>query len=138
VARETELLEVTRNDRVLEIGAGFWLSNHRAGAGRRARSSHSNVLSELARGAQTLVRSLGIHNTTIRWFDGTIGWSEFGPYRGILVAAGSPEVPQPLIEQLTLGGRLVIPVGDEKSQRLLRITRTEKAHRQKIAARASS
>ena len=125
VARETELLEVTHKDRVLEIGAGsgYQTAVLALVAGQVFALER---LTELARGAQTLVRSLGIHNTTIKWFDGTVGWSEFAPYRGILVAAGSPEVPQPLIEQLTLGGKLVIPVGDEKSQRLLRITRTER------------
>ncbi|MGH9846842.1 MAG: protein-L-isoaspartate O-methyltransferase family protein, partial [Blastocatellia bacterium] len=55
----------------------------------------------------------------------TYGWSEFAPYRGILVAAGAPDIPDPLIEQLAIGGRLVIPVGTVKEQRLLRITRTE-------------
>jgi protein-L-isoaspartate(D-aspartate) O-methyltransferase len=124
VARETELLEVTRKDRVLEIGAGsgYQTAVLALVAGQVFALER---LSELARGAQSLVRSLGIHNTTIKWFDGTVGWSEYAPYRGILVAAGSPEVPQPLIGQLTLGGKLVIPVGDEKSQRLLRVTRTE-------------
>jgi protein-L-isoaspartate(D-aspartate) O-methyltransferase len=124
VARETELLEVTSKDRVLEIGAGsgYQTAVLALVAGQVFALER---LSELARGAQTLLRAFGMHNATIKCFDGTVGWSEFAPYRGILVAAGAPEVPQPLLEQLTLGGRLVIPVGNEKSQRLLRLTRTE-------------
>jgi protein-L-isoaspartate(D-aspartate) O-methyltransferase len=124
VARETELLEVGKDDRVLEIGAGsgYQTAVLSLVAGQVFALER---LTELARGAQTLVRSLGLYNTTIKWFDGTIGWSEFAPYKGILVAAGSPEVPQPLVDQLSLGGRLVIPVGTEKDQRLIRVTRTE-------------
>ncbi len=124
VARETELLEVTKNDRVLEIGAGsgYQTAVLALVAGQVFALER---LTELARPAQTLVRSLGLNNATLKWFDGTIGWSEFAPYKAILVAAGSPDVPPPLINQLTSGGHLVIPVGSEKEQRLLRLTRTE-------------
>ena len=72
-----------------------------------------------------LLSELRFGNAIVKCFDGTRGWSEFAPYGGILVAAGSPEIPQPLVDQLAVGGRLVIPVGSEKEQRLLRITRTE-------------
>ena len=61
----------------------------------------------------------------MKWFDGTIGWSDHAPYDGILVAAGSPDIPEPLVAQLAVGGRLVIPVGDEEQQMLIRIIRTE-------------
>lgn len=124
VARETELLEVGKDDRVLEIGAG---SGYQTAVLAQVAGQVFALerLTELARGAQTLVRSLGIYNATIKWFDGTIGWSEFAPYKGILVAAGSPDIPQPLVDQLAVGGHLVIPVGTEKEQRLIRVTRTE-------------
>ena len=124
VARETELLEIGKDDRVLEIGAG---SGYQTAVLAQVAGQVFALerLTELARGAQTLVRSLGIYNATIKWFDGTIGWSEFAPYKGILVAAGSPDIPQPLVDQLAVGGHLVIPVGTEKEQRLIRVTRTE-------------
>jgi protein-L-isoaspartate(D-aspartate) O-methyltransferase len=124
VARETELLEVGKNDRVLEIGAGsgYQTAVLALVAGQIFALER---LSELARSAQTLVRSLGLYNVTIKWFDGTIGWGEFAPYKGILVAAGSPDIPQPLVDQLSIGGKLVIPVGTEKEQRLIRVTRTD-------------
>lgn len=125
VARETELLEIGKDDRVLEIGAG---SGYQTAVLAQVAGQVFALerLTELARGAQTLVRSLGIYNATIKWFDGTIGWSEFAPYKGILVAAGSPDIPQPLVDQLGMGGHLVIPVGTEKEQRLVRVTRTAK------------
>ena len=124
VARETELLELTRRDRVLEIGAG---SGYQTAILAQVAGQVFALerLPELAREAQNRLRRLGLGNAAIKCFDGTFGWSEFAPYKGILVAAGSPVVPQPLVEQLAVGGRLVIPVGTEKEQRLLRITRTE-------------
>ncbi|MDX2031278.1 MAG: protein-L-isoaspartate(D-aspartate) O-methyltransferase [Blastocatellia bacterium] len=124
VARETELLELTRTDRVLEIGAG---SGYQTAILSQVAGQVFALerLPELAREAQNRLRRLGIYNAAIKCFDGTFGWSEFAPYRGILVAAGSPSVPQPLVDQLAVGGRLVIPIGTEKEQRLIRVTRTE-------------
>ncbi|MBK9314739.1 MAG: protein-L-isoaspartate(D-aspartate) O-methyltransferase [Acidobacteria bacterium] len=124
VARETELLELTSRDRVLEIGAGSGYQT--AILSQVAGQVYSlERLPELARNAQKVITDLGIRNATIRCFDGTWGWNEFAPFQGILVAAGSPEIPQPLVDQLVAGGHLVIPVGSEKEQRLLRLTRTE-------------
>lgn len=123
VARQTELLEVTKNDRVLEIGAGsgYQTAVLAAVAGQVFALER---IPELAREAQSRLRRLGIHNATIKCFDGTYGWNEFAPYRGILVAAAAPNIPQSLVDQLAIGGHLVIPVGDEKEQRLIRVTRT--------------
>lgn len=124
VARQTELLEVNKKDRVLEIGAG---SGYQTAVLAQVAGQVFALerLPELARRAQDLLRQLGINNATIKCFDGTYGWNEFAPYNGILVAAGSPEIPQPLISQLAVGCHLVIPIGAEKEQRLVRVTRTE-------------
>ncbi|MGH9845298.1 MAG: protein-L-isoaspartate(D-aspartate) O-methyltransferase, partial [Blastocatellia bacterium] len=118
VARQTELLELTKQDRVLEIGAGsgYQTAVLAAVAGQVFALER---LPELAREAQQRLREAGVYNAAIKCFDGTYGWSEFAPYRGILVAAGAPDIPDPLIEQLAIGGRLVIPVGTLKEQRLL-------------------
>ncbi len=122
VARETELLEVTGNDRVLEIGAG---SGYQTAVLAQVAGQVFALerIPELAREAQARLRSLGIHNATIKCFDGTYGWNEFAPYRGILVAAAAPAAPKALIDQLAMDGHLVIPVGTETDQRLVRITR---------------
>lgn len=124
VARQTELLEVTKKDRVLEIGAG---SGYQTAVLAEVAGQVFALerLPELARRAQDLLRQLGINNVTVKCFDGTYGWSEFAPYKGILVAAASPEIPKPLVDQLAVGGHLVIPIGSEKEQRLIRVTRTE-------------
>ena len=123
VAKETELLEVSADDRVLEIGAGSGYQT--AVLAKIVRRVYAiERIAQLAREAAAVLSSLRLYNATVKCFDGTIGWSEFAPYKGILVAAGSPEIPPPLMNQLAVGGHLVVPVGTEKDQRLMRVTRT--------------
>jgi protein-L-isoaspartate(D-aspartate) O-methyltransferase len=126
VARMTELLELDERSRVLEIGAGSGYQT--AVLSRLAAQVYAiERIGELARVAQARIRQLGIYNATVKCFDGTLGWSAHAPYDAILVAAGGPEVPEPLLAQLKVGGRLVIPVGETReSQRLVRVIREEK------------
>lgn len=130
VARMTELLELTRDSRVLEIGAG---SGYQTAVLARL-GAHVYAIEripELARQAQARMRELGIHNATIMCFDGTLGWNAHAPYDAALVAAGGPSIPEPLIAQLKTGGRLVVPVGERRdAQRLIRIIRTEDGYKQ--------
>jgi protein-L-isoaspartate(D-aspartate) O-methyltransferase len=123
VARMTELLELDNDSAVLEIGAGcgYQTAVLSAVAGRVFAIER---ISDLARSAQANIRRLGCYNATVKWFDGTIGWSEHAPYDAIVVAAGSPEVPEPLISQLATRGRLVMPIGDEERQSLVRLIKT--------------
>jgi protein-L-isoaspartate(D-aspartate) O-methyltransferase len=125
VARMSELLEVDRHSRVLEIGAGSGYQT--AVLAKLAGQVYSiERIAELAREAQARIRSLGIYNATVKCFDGTLGWNAHAPYDAVLVAAGGPEVPEPLVAQLKVGGRLVIPVGSTReSQQLVRVVRTE-------------
>ncbi len=124
VARMTELLELTPNSRILEIGAG---SGYQTAvlASLAGKIFAIERIPNLAATAQERLQKLGFHNVTLRCADGTNGWEVYAPFDGILVAAGSPEMPQPLLEQLKIGGRLVIPIGsDPKTQNLIRVTRT--------------
>lgn len=125
VARMTELLELNKQSRVLEIGAGSGYQT--AVLARLAAQVYAiERIGDLAREAQTRLRRLGIYNATVKCFDGTLGWNAYAPYDGILAAAGGPEVPEPLLAQLKIDGRLVMPVGSTReSQRLVRIARTE-------------
>jgi protein-L-isoaspartate(D-aspartate) O-methyltransferase len=126
VARMTELLELERGSRVLEIGAG---SGYQTAvlAYLGAQVFAIERIPELAREAQARIRGLNIYNATIKCFDGTLGWSAHAPYDAILVAAGGPEVPEPLLAQLKVQGRLVVPIGQTReSQRLIRVIRMEK------------
>ncbi|HEX8685387.1 MAG TPA: protein-L-isoaspartate(D-aspartate) O-methyltransferase [Pyrinomonadaceae bacterium] len=129
VARMTELLEADKASRVLEIGAG---SGYQTAVLARVAGQVYSIerIAELARQAQSRIRALGIYNATVKCFDGTMGWSAHAPYDGILVAAGGPEVPAPLLAQLKVGGRLVIQVGaSRESQRLVRVVRAEDDYR---------
>lgn len=124
VARMTELLEVDKESTVLEIGAGSGYQtavlSYVAG-----RVFAIERIGDLARSAQANIRRLGCYNATVKWFDGTIGWSDHAPYDAILVASGGPDIPEPLVAQLAVGGKLVIPVGDTEQQVLVRVIRTE-------------
>jgi protein-L-isoaspartate(D-aspartate) O-methyltransferase len=129
VARMTELVEAVRASRVLEIGAG---SGYQTAVLARVAGQVYAIerIAELARQAQARIRSLGIYNATVKCFDGTMGWSAHAPYDAVLVAAGGPEVPEPLLAQLKVGGRLVIPVGaSREAQRLVRVIREEDGFR---------
>ncbi|HEY0461313.1 MAG TPA: protein-L-isoaspartate(D-aspartate) O-methyltransferase [Pyrinomonadaceae bacterium] len=124
VARMTELLELKPNSRVLEIGAG---SGYQTAvlASIAGKIFAIERIPNLAQQAQERLQRLGFRNITLRCADGTNGWEVYAPFDGILVAAGSPELPQPLLAQLKTGGRLVIPIGnDPKTQTLIRVTRT--------------
>jgi protein-L-isoaspartate(D-aspartate) O-methyltransferase len=124
VARMTELLELDAEDSVLEIGTGTGYQT--AVLAHLARRVYSlERVPELAREAIGRMRELGLTNVKIQVFDGTVGWSEFAPYDAILVTAGAPRVPEPLLEQLAPGGRLVIPEGDRQQQRLVVYTKSE-------------
>ena len=128
VARMTELLEADKSSRVLEIGAG---SGYQTAVLARVAGQVYAIerIADLAREAQARIRSLGIYNATVKCFDGTLGWSAHAPYDCILVAAGGPDVPEPLLAQLKVGGRLVIPVGaSRESQCLVRVVRTEEGY----------
>lgn len=130
VARMTELLELKGTERILEIGAGSgYQSAVLASLARRVYAVER--IDVLAKGALEKLRSIGINNVSIRLDDGTNGWPVYAPFDGILVAAGGPEVPKPLMEQLEIGGRLIVPVGaDKKQQDLIRVTRTETGFKQ--------
>lgn len=125
VARMTEILELTRRDKVLEIGAGTGYQTAVLASLSRAVFAVER-LPNLAAEARERLKRLGIYNVSLKTDDGTVGWDSYAPYDAILVAAGGPEIPKPLVDQLRLGGRLVIPVGpDPKNQDLVRLIKTE-------------
>jgi protein-L-isoaspartate(D-aspartate) O-methyltransferase len=129
VARMTELLELAGEGRVLEIGAG---SGYQTAVLSKVAAQVYAIerIADLAREAQTRIRQLEIYNATVKCFDGTLGWAANAPYDGILVAAGGPTIPEPLINQLKLGGRLIVPVGESRdAQRLIRVIKTEQGRK---------
>ncbi len=125
VARMTELLGLTGQEKVLEIGAG---SGYQTAvlASLASKVFAIERLPNLVEDATRRLQMLGFRNFTLKAGDGTEGWSTYMPFDAILVAAGGPEIPEPLIQQLKIGGKLVMPLGDDqRRQSLIRVTRTE-------------
>jgi protein-L-isoaspartate(D-aspartate) O-methyltransferase len=128
VALMTEALLLTGKEEVLEIGTG---SGYQTAILAELSEKVFSVerIRSLAIRARKLLYELGYFNVEIKIFDGTFGWMEESPFDAIVVTAGSPDIPQPLIDQLAIGGRLVIPVGDAFVQDLFRVTKTEEGVR---------
>lgn len=124
VAKMTEMLELKGRERVLELGTG---SGYQAAilATLADRVYTVERIRSLAMRARKALDGLRLLNVNLRIADGTEGWPEEAPFDAILVTAGAPEVPECLVHQLAVGGRLVIPVGDRTDQQLVRVTRKE-------------
>ena len=128
----TECLDPREGDRILEVGTG---SGYQAailaemGARVFTIERHMNLLTE----ARKVIEKLG-YDIASKCGDGTIGWKEFAPFEGILVTAGAPDIPQPLLEQLGEGGRLVIPIGDMDVQNLHVIGRRKERYETRVVS----
>ncbi len=124
VARMTELLEIEPSDRVLEIGTGTgYQAAILACLAKQVYTIewHLKLMNEAAE----RLAALGLTNVTYRCADGSVGWPEQAPFDGIMVTAGAPQVPGALCEQLAVGAKLVVPVGDQTEQTLVIVRRTE-------------
>ncbi|NLJ29537.1 protein-L-isoaspartate(D-aspartate) O-methyltransferase [Desulforhabdus amnigena] len=128
VALMTETLELKGNEKVLEIGTGSgYQAAILAELADRVFTIERNP--SLAYRANQILKKLGYKNIVTRVSDGTLGWPDEAPFDGILVTAGTPKIPQPLIDQLAMNGRLVVPVGDHLSQELVLVERTREGIR---------
>jgi protein-L-isoaspartate(D-aspartate) O-methyltransferase len=121
-ARYLELLELTGRERVLEVGVGSGYQTALL-AVLCDRVFGVERIPGLAQNARAALEAAGIRNVTVLVGDGTLGWRPFAPYDAILVAAASPEIPEPLAEQLAPRGRMVIPLGDRAAQTLTLVRR---------------
>lgn len=124
VAEMTACLQLTENDRVLEIGTG---SGYQAAiiAQIAFRVYTVERIHSLLIRARSIFDKLHLFNILTRYADGTTGWKSEGPFDAIIVTAGAPRIPAPLVSQLAVGGRMVIPVGDRQSQDLIKLYRDE-------------
>lgn len=130
VAEMTQALELGKDDRVLEIGTG---SGYQAAilAGIAYRVYTVERIHSLYIQARRLFDRLNYHNIVSRCGDGTKGWKDEAPFEAIIVTAGAPVIPELLISQLADGGKLVIPVGNQHSQELIKIEKHSNGVRQK-------
>jgi protein-L-isoaspartate(D-aspartate) O-methyltransferase len=130
VALMTEALEITGKEKTLEIGTG---SGYQTAilAELSERVYTVERIRPLMVQARTTLAELGYTNILFKAFDGTLGWEEYAPYDAIMVTAGAPQIPQPLLDQLSEGGRLIIPVGNRLSQELIKVTRKKDSYVQK-------
>jgi protein-L-isoaspartate(D-aspartate) O-methyltransferase len=133
-AKYLELLALTGQERVLEVGTGSGyqtvLLSHLA-----SQVFSIERVGTLVTQARDAIRAAGATNVSLLSGDGTLGWREYSPYDAILVTAGSPAVPTPLAEQLADGGRLLIPIGEREEQILTLFTkRGEELERRDIGA----
>jgi protein-L-isoaspartate(D-aspartate) O-methyltransferase len=117
-ARYLELLRLTGKERVLEVGTGSGYQTVLL-AHLVAQVFSIERIPALMQQARENIQRAGVNNVSVLLGDGTIGWREYAPYDAILVSAGAPSIPQPLLDQLAEGGRLLIPVGDREEQRLI-------------------
>lgn len=130
VAYQTQLLHVHKGDKILEIGTG---SGYQAavlcelGADLYSIERHE----KLSKSAGAMLEKLG-YKVTLMHGDGTKGWAEHAPYDKIIVTAGAPVIPKQLAAQLTIGGVLVIPVGDDKVQKMITVVRKSEKSFEKI------
>ncbi|MBI3329018.1 MAG: protein-L-isoaspartate(D-aspartate) O-methyltransferase [Nitrospinae bacterium] len=126
VAVMTEALRLHGDERILEIGTG---SGYQAAILAQLAAVVFTVerVPELAAQARAILGMLGIMHVHILVGDGTLGLPEHAPYDAIIVTAGAPKVPEVLIAQLKVGGRLVVPVGNRLEQTLVRVTKTSSA-----------
>ena len=132
-ARYLELVGLTGREKVLEIGTGSGYQTALLGLLASMVFSVERVPA-LAQTARTALQAAGIRNVTVLVGDGTLGWRPFAPYDAILVSAASPDVPTPLVEQLAMGGRMVIPIGDRSAQTLTLVERREDSVRTSTVA----
>jgi protein-L-isoaspartate(D-aspartate) O-methyltransferase len=120
VALMTELIQPEPDDRILEIGTG---SGYQAAVAAELVSEvySIEIIPELAHSAAERLERLGVSNVVVRAGDGYLGWPEQSPFDGILVTAGAEHIPEPLVEQLKPGARMIIPVGDVSSIQILKV-----------------
>jgi protein-L-isoaspartate(D-aspartate) O-methyltransferase len=132
-ARYLELLELTGKERALEVGTG---SGYQTVLLAHLVEQVFSIerIPVLLQQAREAVQLAGVRNVSFLLGDGSVGWREYAPYDAILVGAGAPAIPQPLVDQLAEGGRLLVPVGDRDEQRLVLARRVgEKIETREIA-----
>jgi len=130
VALMTQALKLSGKEKTLEIGTG---SGYQTAILAELSEKVYTIerIRPLMEKARALLADLGYTNILFKAFDGTLGWKEHKPFDAIMVTAGAPKIPEPLIDQLDDGGRMVIPIGDRFSQELIKVTKVKDSYRER-------
>lgn len=130
VALMTQALELTGKEKTLEIGTG---SGYQTAIIAELSEKVYTIerIRPLMEKARSLLNELGYTNIMFKAFDGTLGWKEYEPYDAIMITAGAPKIPKPLLDQLALGGKMVVPIGDKFSQELIKIVKQKRGYKEK-------
>ena len=124
VALMTQALELSGKEKTLEIGTGSGYQT--AILGELSEKVYTiERVRPLMENTRTLLAEIGYTNIMFKAFDGTLGWKEYMPYDAIMVTAGAPKIPRPLLDQLADGGRMVVPIGDKHSQELIKVIKVK-------------
>ena len=130
VALMTQALALSGKERTLELGTGSGYQT--ALLAELSRTVYTiERIRPLMENAKTLLDSLGYTNILFKAYDGTRGWKELAPFDAIMVTAGAPKIPDPLLEQMTDGGRMIIPIGNRFSQELIKVVKVKNNFKEK-------
>jgi len=130
VALMTEALELTGKEKTLEIGTG---SGYQTAILAELSEKVYTIerIRPLMEQARALLNELGYTNILFKSYDGTLGWEEYAPFDAVIITAGAPKIPEPLLNQLGDGGRMIIPIGDKFSQELIKVTKVKDDYEEK-------
>ncbi|MDB9823249.1 protein-L-isoaspartate(D-aspartate) O-methyltransferase [Deltaproteobacteria bacterium] len=130
VALMTQALALTGNEKTLEIGTG---SGYQTAVLAELSEKVYTIerIRPLLEEARLLLNEMGYTNILFKSYDGTLGWEEYTPFDAIIITAGAPKIPEPLLDQLAEGGRMVVPIGDKFSQELIKVTKTKDGYDKK-------
>lgn len=128
VALMTQLLKLTGTEKILEIGTG---SGYQTAILAELSEKVCTIerIRPLMEKARYLLNAMDYTNILFKYYDGTLGWTQFAPFDAIIVTAGAPQIPENLVDQLTEGGRMIVPVGGKASQDLIEVIKMKNGYR---------
>jgi len=123
VALMTEALELTGKEKTLELGTGSGYQTAILAELSDKVYTIERIRPLMEQARELLLNQMGYTNILFKSYDGTLGWEEYAPFDAIMITAGAPKIPEPLLNQLNDGGRMIIPIGDRFSQELIKVTK---------------
>ncbi|HJX34763.1 MAG TPA: protein-L-isoaspartate(D-aspartate) O-methyltransferase [Desulfatiglandales bacterium] len=130
VALMTEALELTGREKTLEIGTGSGYQTAILAELSEKVYTIERIRPLMEQARELLLNRMGYTNILFKSYDGTLGWEEYAPFDAVMITAGAPKIPEPLLDQLSDGARMIIPIGDRFSQELIKVTKIKDDYRE--------